>query len=372
MEFEPSADQKALQDALRKLFEGEYSFESRKRILATPQGFDADVWAQLAAQGVLAAGLPADCGGFGGAAEVGVVMEQIGRHLVLEPYFSTVVLGGGLIDRLGSEAQRQSLLPAVASGGTRIAVARFDGEVPTYRLGKDGGLTLNGSITLVPDAPVSNRLILRAREDGAQGDYSSVFVLDTAAAGLHSTSYRTHDGRCAADVRLEDVFVPAEAMLGKPGDGARAAEIAEMLAIPALCAESVAILDALIEATLGYLHARTQFGQPIGRFQALQHRLADMFVMATQARSMSLLAQDRAQHPDPTVRRRALSSAKAYVDEAARFIGQNAIQLHGGMGMTAELIVSHYFKRLTLIGTAFGDRSHHIGVVSDAILAEST
>lgn len=369
MEFELSADQTLLQDALRKFFAGEYGFEQRKRILASAQGYSPEVWSQLAAQGVLAVGLPAEQGGYGGAAEISIVMEQIGRHLVLEPFLSSVVLGGGLIGGLGSMGQREALLPAIASGDVKVAVARLEESGVSARRCADGSYVLRGVATLVLDAPVATHLIVPAHEDGT--NETSVFLLDASAKGIRRVSYRTHDGRSAADIHLDEVAELPGAILGERGDAPRIAALAESLAIPALCAEAVAIMDALIEATLGYLQSRSQFGQPIGRFQALQHRLADMFVQATQARSMSLLARERARDPDAAVRRRALSSAKAYVDKAARFVGQNAIQLHGGMGMTAELIVSHYFKRLTLIGAAFGDRAHHLGVVSDAILAET-
>jgi alkylation response protein AidB-like acyl-CoA dehydrogenase len=368
MEFQLTSDQSLLQDALRNLFAGEYDFESRKRSLATAHGFHAAFWQDLATQGVLAVGLPAEHGGFGGGAERAIVMELVGRHLVLEPVMSTVVLGGGLIGEFAAEARRAPLLAAIAAGECRVAMASADGgDCIAER--RAGAWSLTGESAPVLDGAIADWLIVPARETA--GGEVAVFLVEAGSKGVERLNYRTHDGRSAGSFCLRDVVVSPDAVLGEPGRGAVVLGRAGELAIPALCAEAVGIMDALIETTLGYLQNRTQFGQPIGRFQALQHRLADMFVKATQARSMSLLATERAGHADERVRRRSLSAAKAYVDKAGRFIGQNAVQLHGGMGMTAELAVSHYFKRLTLIGTAHGDRDHHLGVVSDALLAES-
>jgi alkylation response protein AidB-like acyl-CoA dehydrogenase len=368
MEFQLTPDQSLLQEALRKLFEGEYDFESRKRALATAHGFHSGFWQELAAQGALAVGLPAAHGGFGAGTERAILMELVGRHLVLEPIMSTVVIGGGLIGEFAPEAHQGPLLAAVAAGECRIAVASAEcGDCVAER--RAGGWSLTGSSAPVLDGAVADWLVIPAREK--EGGAAIAFLVDAAAEGVERLNYRTHDGRSASSLRLRGVSVSPDTVLGEQGCGAAVLERAGELAIPALCAEAVGIMDALIETTLGYLQNRTQFGQPIGRFQALQHRLADMFVMSTQARSMSLLAAERATHADARLRRRSLSAAKAYVDKAARFIGQNAVQLHGGMGMTAELAVSHYFKRLTLIGAAHGDRDHHLGVVSDALLAES-
>jgi alkylation response protein AidB-like acyl-CoA dehydrogenase len=198
----------------------------------------------------------------------------------------------------------------------------------------------------------------------------SLFLVDPSARGVEVIGYRTQDGRNAADVKLHDVRVAKDALIGEIGQGLAIIEEALDHAMAALCAEAVGIMEALNNATLEYLKTRVQFGQPIGRSQVLQHRMADMFMMAVQARSMSLLATGRCAANDAVARRRDVSAAKAFIGKAARFIGQQAVQLHGGMGMSAELIVSHYFKRLTLINATFGDVDHHVGLLSDRILTE--
>jgi alkylation response protein AidB-like acyl-CoA dehydrogenase len=437
MDFELTDDQRMLQDAVQRFVAGEYDFESRKKVLASESGFSETIWRGLAEQGVLGIGLPEEQGGLGGAVEVMVVMEQLGAGLVLEPFLSTVVLGGGLIARHGSPAQQTEILPRIVDGSCRVALAHHEKDaryaldyVNTVARDSGGGYVLSGTKTVVLDGATANVLIVSAREEaahsggsqpsksgssafsgaardgfadppgsaprpdstprsdspsrsdsasrngggglrGATGAALSLFVLDPTAPGVEVVSYRTHDGRNAADVKLKDVRVGKDALIGKRGDGLAIVEEALDHGIAALCAESVGIMEALNRATLDYLKTRVQFGQPIGRSQVLQHRMADMFMMAVQARSMSLLATGRvASSHDAALRRHDLSAAKAFIGKAARFIGQQAVQLHGGMGMTAELIVSHYFKRLTLIDATFGDVDHHTALISDQILAE--
>jgi alkylation response protein AidB-like acyl-CoA dehydrogenase len=375
MDFELTQDQLLLQDALQKLVAGEYSFERRNEILATPHGFSADIWRALAEQGVLGIGLPEEFGGLGGPVEAMVVLEQLGKGLVLEPFISTVVLGGGLIANAGTPAQQSEILPRVIEGQCRIACAhheagaRYDlSHVNTIARERSGGYTLNGVKNVVLDAAVANLLIVSALQDSSGA--LSLFLIDPSAPGVELTPYRTQDGRNAADIKFRDVSVSRENVLGQPGAGLPLIEHALDRAIAGLCAEAVGIIDALGYATLEYLKSRQQFGQPIGRFQALQHRMADMFIMGVQARSMSVLATGRCDTADAALRRHAISSAKAFIGKAARFVGQQAVQLHGGMGMSAELIVSHYFKRLTLIDMTYGDSQHHLSVISDRILAE--
>jgi alkylation response protein AidB-like acyl-CoA dehydrogenase len=235
------------------------------------------------------------------------------------------------------------------------------------RRGK-GSYVLNGRKTVVLDAPVADLLIVSARDDSAGG--LSLFLLEPGAPGLKATAYRTQDGRSAADLTLEDVNVAVSARLGSPGVALTALEQAVDCALAALCAEAVGAIEAVNESTLQHLNNRKQFGQPIGRFQVLQHRMADMFIMATQAKSMSYLATGRCRESDRSERRRALSAAKAFVGKAARFVGQQSVQLHGGMGLSDELAVSHYFKRLTMINLTFGDIDHHVGAFSDLLRAQ--
>jgi alkylation response protein AidB-like acyl-CoA dehydrogenase len=371
MDFQLTQDQRMLQEAVQQFVAGEYDFESRNKVLATPFGFSESVWSGLAELGVLGIGLPEEHGGLGGPVEVMVVMERLGAGLVLEPFLSTVVLGGGLLARHGSAEQRAEILPRIVEGKCRVAPAHHEAGaryaldyVNTIARERDGGYVLSGTKTVVLDGATANLLIVSAKI----GSAVSLFLVEPNAPGVEVVRYRTQDGRNAADIKLSDVHVAKDRLID---GGLDALEEALDHAIAALCAEAVGIMEALNAATLEYLKTRVQFGQPIGRSQVLQHRMADMFMMAVQARSMSILATGRcASNADRAQRRHDVSAAKAFVGKAARFVGQQAVQLHGGMGMSAELIVSHYFKRLTTIGVTFGDVDHHLGVVSDQILAE--
>jgi alkylation response protein AidB-like acyl-CoA dehydrogenase len=305
-----------------------------------------------------------------------IVMEEIGRALVLEPFMSTVVVCGGLIRDLGTPTQRAALIPRIVAGECRAALAHHEQDarylldhVKATARRNTQGYMLNGKKTVVQDGAVADIVIVSAQDTEAGG--LSLFVLDTNTPGLEWVRYRTQDGRSATDVSFTDLQVSEDQRLGSAGTGLAAIEQAVDYSIAALCAEAVGAMDCLNQATLEHLKTRKQFGQPIGRFQVLQHRMADMFLMAVQARSMSFLATGRCGETDRTERRRALSAAKAFVGKAARFIGQQAVQLHGGMGMTDELCVSHYFKRLTLINATWGDADHHIGVVGGLLLTEA-
>jgi alkylation response protein AidB-like acyl-CoA dehydrogenase len=371
MDFELSDDQTMLQDSLQKFVQKDYSFDKRRESLHTPLGYSAQVWRQLAEQGVLGLGLPEEHGGFGGAVEIMVAMEQLGRGLVLEPFLSTVVLCGGLVRDAGSAAQQTEILPKIIAGDCRMALAHHETDaryqldyVQTTAQTAGGAYRLTGTKTLVLDGAVADLLIVSALEAGK----ISLFVVDATTSGVRRTNYRTHDGRSAADVTLNNA---SGQLLGNAGAGLAAVRAAIDQANAALCAEAVGAIESINQATLEYTKNRKQFGQPIGRFQALQHRMADMFIAAVQAKSMSVLATGYCRNPDAALRARKLSAAKAYVGNAARFCGQNAVQLHGGMGITDELAVGHYFKRLTLINQTFGDSTHHLGLVSDAILSEA-
>jgi alkylation response protein AidB-like acyl-CoA dehydrogenase len=372
MDFELSADQVTLQQSLQRFLAGEYDFEKRRAILRSPLGFSGAIWKSLAAQGALAIGLPEAHGGFGGPVETMLVMEEIGKALVLEPFMSTVVLCGSLVAACGSEKQQAALFAGIAGGEERLALAhyeergRYDIEfIETTAAASGDSFLLSGSKAVALDGGVATRFIVSARLQ-PRGPLI-LFLLDAKTAGLTVTSYRTQDGRSASDLTLDKVKVPASGVLGAAKDSMAAVRHAIDRANAALCAEAVGAMEALNQATLDYAKTRVQFGQPIGRFQALQHRMADMFVYATQARSMSLLATGRSESPDEAQRRVAIAAAKAFIGKAARSIGQEAVQLHGGMGMADELAVSHYFKRLTLINATFGDVEHHVTTVSDAI-----
>jgi alkylation response protein AidB-like acyl-CoA dehydrogenase len=369
MDFELNDDQTMLQDSLQKFIQKDYTFEKRRESLNAANGYRAEVWAQLAEQGVLGIGLPEEHGGFGGEVEAMVVMEQIGRGLVLEPFMSTVILGGGLIRDNGSAAQQADILPKIIAGECRIALAHHE-DGARYTLDHvnvaANANKLTGKKTIALDGAVADLFIVSARD--AASKKISLFVVAANAPGVKRVGYRTHDGRNAADV----AFAGADAqLLGKAGEGLTALSAAIDQAIAALCAEAVGAIDAINQATVEYTKNRKQFGQVIGKFQALQHRMADMFVQGVQARSMSSLATGYSRDKDVVVRRRKISTAKAYIGNAIRFCGQNAVQLHGGMGITDELATGHYFKRLTLINQTFGDVGYHLSVVSDAILTDS-
>jgi alkylation response protein AidB-like acyl-CoA dehydrogenase len=376
VDFELTPDQMLLQDTLQRFLTREYDFERRRAVLANEHGFSEEAWRALAGQGLLGVGLPEAYGGFGGPVEVMIVMEQLGRALLLEPFLSTVVLGAGLVAGSAAGARQSDILERIAAGECRMALAHHEAGAryvldfvhTTVREG-DGGYVLDGVKTVVPDGAVANLLIVSARDDKAGG--LSLFLVEPDAPRVECVRYRTQDGRSAADVSLRGTRIARDALLGERGRALPMLEQAIDRAIAALCAEAVGSIEALNDATLEHLRTRQQFGQPIGRFQVLQHRIVDMFVAATQARSMSCLATGRCTDPDPVRRRYAVSAAKAFIGKAARFVGQQAIQLHGGMGMSAELAVAHHFKRLTMIDVTFGDVDHHLGYISDRILAES-
>ncbi len=378
MDFNFSEEQRQFRDSLDRYLRDAYDFDTRRQILRSDAGWSPEQWQQLAELGALAIALPEDHGGFGGNAfDTLLVMESLGRAMVVEPYIATVVLGAGLIADAGSEAQKAELLPAVAGGELRLALACGESG-PRYALHKvsttarkDGDhWVLDGHKTAVLHGDVADRIIVSARTDGAidaeQG--ISLFLVAADATGVRRHGYPTQDGQRAAEVHLDKVRVPADALIGTLHAGLPVLEKAVDAANVALCAEAVGNMGALIEATVNYLKTRKQFGMPIGSFQALQHRAVDMYLHAEQARSMAYLAAAKL---DAGVdeRRRAVSAAKVLVSQSARFVGQQAVQLHGGMGVVDELNVSHYFKRLTMINATFGDADHHLGLFSDMLLA---
>jgi alkylation response protein AidB-like acyl-CoA dehydrogenase len=379
MDFDFTEEQNALRDALTRQLERSYGFDKRKQIVASESGISDKVWQQLAELGALAVALPEAHGGLGGnAVDTLVVMHALGRRLVVEPYLPTVVLGAGLLLEAGSEAQR-AILPAVAAGEKYLALAHDEADARyllsyvTAQAKRDpdgGGFVLDGDKQVVLGGEAAHQLIVSARTSGAPDDAAGItlFVVDASAAGVSRHGYRTQDSHRAADVKLTGVRVPASAVLGEVGGGHALLERAVERAIAAVCAESLGIMEVLLDLTGSYVKTRKQFGVPIGTFQALQHRLADMLMRVEQARSMAYLAANTVDSTDVAERRRVFAAAKAMVAQAARFVGQQAIQLHGGIGTTDEAQVSHYFKRLTVLELAFGDADHHLGRYSDQML----
>ncbi len=360
-------EQQQFRDSLQRLLRTDYSFERRRGIAASASGWSEATWGALAELGVLALPLPEAHGGFGGGAmDVLVVMEECGRALLLEPYLATVVMGAGLIARTGTEAQRAALLPAVAAGERRLALAHYepggryalDALATEARLAGEGWV-ISGEKAHVLHGATADQLIVSARTPRGV----SLFLVERGAPGLEVHDHPQYDAQRAVTIRLADVRVGAGALLGEEGTATAAIEYTIDAAIAAVCAEAVGAMSALLEATGQYLKTRKQFGVPIGSFQVLQHRMADMLLETEKARSMALLAASRLADATRDERRRIVSAAKVKVSEAARFVGQQAVQLHGGIGVTDEFAVGHYFKRLTMIELAFGDVDYHLGEV---------
>jgi alkylation response protein AidB-like acyl-CoA dehydrogenase len=370
MDFNFTEEQQLLADTVRRFVREHYSFEARREILKSKEGWSRDLWQQLAGLGLTALNVPEAHGGLGaGPVDTLLVMNALGEGLVLEPYLSAAVITPALLNRIGDEKAAAELLPAVASGERIVIVAHQEpktrGEVNhvATRAEKNGdGYVLDGHKSVIMHGGAADEFLLSARTAGKTGDRDgiSVFRVTPDASGLKRKVYRTIDEQQAADLELTKVKVPATALVGGEGSAFPALEAAQELGLSAICGEAVGIMKAMNAATLEYTKNRKQFGQPIAKFQVLQHRMADMFLNAEQATSMSYLAALKCIDPDAGERRRALSAAKVAIGQAGRFVGQQAIQLHGGMGMTDELIVSHYFKRLTAIDLTFGDTDFHL------------
>ena len=366
MDFKFSEEQQMLQDTARRFIAKDYNFETRQQIKATQEGFSKEVWQGLADLGLLALNVPEEEGGVGGGAiETMLMMNAAGEGLLLEPLLQSAVISTRAIANIGNEAQRSELRPALASGEKIAALAhdepstRYDRMAIETRAWPVGnGYVVTGHKNVVVHGATAELLLVSARLTGDDGALA-IFLVPRDSAGLRIVPYKTVDGIPAAELWLDQVFLPASAMLGS-NDAQNALEQVLDYGIAALCAEAVGALDKLLAATVQYSRDRKQFGQPIGRFQALQHRMADMLLHIEQARSMSYLAAVRCTDTDAQARRRAISAAKVVIGQACRFVGQQAVQLHGGMGVTDELDVSHYFKRLMAIELQFGNTDYHL------------
>ena len=384
MDFSYSTEQLAMQDTLQRYIGRDYPFERRRELAHSPLGYSAQGWTQFADLGLLSQPFPEQYGGLGGnAVDIMLVMEQFGRGLLLEPYLSSVVMAGGLIRDAAGEALKGKLLPRIGAGEIKLALAGYEAggrydlsRVDCAAAAHGAGWRLSGRKTVVLDGPSADYFVVSARDcaaaapagdaDRAQG--ISLFLVARDAAGVTLFSYPTQSGGRAADVRLDNVALDSDALIGAAGLGLALIERAVDRGVAALCAEAVGIMTALNEATLHHLKTRKQFGVPIGNFQALQHRMADMFIAAEQARSMAVNAAVYVDSEDSAERRRAVSGAKAYIGQAARLVGQEAVQLHGAMGVVDDCIVSHYFKRLTMIELSLGDADFHLGRFSEMLV----
>ena len=376
MNFDLTEEQQLLKDSVTRLLADRYSFESRKAFQASPEGWSRDLWRQYAEIGLLGVAFSEADGGFGGGpVETMLIAEAFGKALALEPYLATIVLAGGLIRRGGSEEQRTALIPPIVSGELLLAFAHAERQSghDLFDVGasarRDGAsFILNGEKGLVLHGDVADKLIVSARTAGARRDRAGVglFLVDAKADGVGRRGYPTQDGMRAAELTLTNVRVEQKDVLAAGGDPFPLIERVIDEAIAASSAEAVGAMSEALDMTVDYLKTRKQFGVPIGSFQALQHRASDMVVALEQARSMMMLATMMSAEENAPERRKAISAAKVQIGRSARFIGQQSIQLHGGMGMTMEYKVGHLFKRLTMIDIMFGDADYHLERLSQS------
>ncbi|HEY7611277.1 MAG TPA: acyl-CoA dehydrogenase family protein [Alphaproteobacteria bacterium] len=365
MNFAFTDEQKLLADSVARFVAKDYPFESRRKLLASEAGWSRDTWKSFAELGWLAAPFAEDHGGLGGGpVEAAIVMENFGKGLVLEPYLPTVVLGGALLAAGG----RRDLMQALVEGALQVSLAwvepkaRFDlAHVETRAARKDGGFALSGQKGVAFNAAAADWIVVPARTagDAKEAKGITLFLVPKGAKGLTLRPYRTVDGVRAAEVALDNATLGPDSVLGEVDWGHPLLEAAIDRGIAAVCAEAAGIMAHVVATTRDYLKTRKQFGVPLASFQVLQHRAVDMYVLAEQAASMAYRAAVLADAREPAERARAVSAAKAWIGKAGRKVGQEAIQMHGGMGMTDEMPVSHYFKRLTMIDTLFGDHRFH-------------
>ena len=370
MDFSFTEEQTLLEESVAKYFQNDYDFESRQQLVKSEDGFSKDNWSTFAELGWLGVPFAEEDGGFGGGAIESMLMaENFGKGLMVEPYLATVVLAGGAIKHGGNAEQKAKYLPGIIDGSTQAALAyaepqgRFNLADLTTTASKDGdGYELNGYKAVVLNGPAADLLVVSARTGGEQRDSSgvSVFVVDANAEGVGRRDYPTVDGMRASEVTLEGVKVGADALLGEEGQGLAIVERAIDDGIMAVGSEAVGCMEVLYKDTVEYCKTREQFGQPIGKFQVLQHRMVDMFMEHEQSKSLMYMAAMRMDEGYGPEAQKAVSAFKVQVGKSGRFVGQNAVQLHGGMGMTDELNIGHYFKRLTIIDTLFGNVDYHL------------
>jgi alkylation response protein AidB-like acyl-CoA dehydrogenase len=332
----------------------------------------------MAELGLLSVNIAEADGGLGGGPiETLLVMQALGRALVVDPYVGTAVIAVALINAEPPSARRRELLEQMGAGACRISLAALEPEgrydlarVQTVAAASAGGFALSGKKAVVLHGDSADRLIVSARTAGAAAERRgiSLFLIDAHAAGITIRGFPTIDGQRAAEIEFHDVRVGPDALLAHVHDGIEALEWAVDRGIAALCAEAVGAMEKLLELTAEHLRARKQFGQPIGRFQGLQHRIADMAIALEQARSMALLAAAKIDDPNPVERRQAISAAKVMIGRCGRLVGQQAVQLHGGMGMTDEMPIGYFFKRLTAIDMSWGNVEHHVELYGDLVL----
>jgi pimeloyl-CoA dehydrogenase small subunit len=377
MDFDLTEEQRLLRDSVERLLADHYGFDKRRSYLAQPEGWSRGLWAQYAALGLLGLPFPEDYGGFGGGPiEVMLVMEAFGRVLALEPYLATVVLGGTAMRLAGGEEQKASMLPQIAEGELILAFAhgerqsRYDlTDVLTTAKPKGSGWVLDGAKSVVLHGDSAQRLILSARNSGERDDPDGItlFLVDAASNGVARRAYPMRDGTRAAEISLSGVEVGEQDVLGEVGAGFPVIERVVEAGIAATAAEAVGAMETMQAMTLEYLRTRQQFGRPIGQNQVLQHRATEMLMELERGRSMAMLAAMMVEEPDPAERAHNIAMAKVGVGQASKFVSQNAIQLHGGIGMTEEYAVGHYFRRCMVIEHTFGDTAHHLSRLAEQV-----
>jgi pimeloyl-CoA dehydrogenase small subunit len=369
MDFEPSDDQRLLVESVTRMLSNAYGFAQRKGYMALPEGYSPAVWSQFAEQGLLGLPFAEDYGGFGGGAqEVMLVMQAFGRVLVLEPFFPTVVLAGTALNVAGSADQKAALLPAIAEGSLKIAFAhgerqaRYDLTDVVTTAKRNGGWVLDGSKTVVSHGEAADKIIVSARTGGDRYDADGItlFLVDATASGVARRGYVSRDDTRAADISLSNVSVADTNVLGEVGKGLAVIQRVVEAGIAATAGETVGAMEAMNEMTLEYSKTRVQFGNPIGSYQVVQHRLADMFMAQEQGRSMAMLATMSIENPDEAARAHDIALAKVGIGQAGRYVSQSAVQMHGGIGMTEEYAVGHYFRRCMVIERLFGDPAYYL------------
>ena len=369
MDFTFNEEQSLIQDQVDQFILKEYDWETRQSLSHSDLGFGQENWQKFAELGWLGISVSEDSGGFGGSAiESMLIMEAFGKGLVVEPFLETMIMSGGILDDHGSTEQKSSLLEPAIAGNMQLALAyaepqsRFNlSDVVTEAKADGDNFILNGYKSVVMNGPSANKIIVSARTSGSQLDENGItlFVIDSEASGLNKANYKTVDGRRASDLTIENVSVSRDDIVGELDSGYEILDSAIDKAILAISAEAVGAMEVLYKTTVEYTKTREQFGTAIGKFQVLQHRMVDMFMEYEQCKSLLYMATMK--HEEGAVdSKKAISGLKYQVGKAGKFIGQQAVQLHGGMGVTDELNVGHYFKRLTTVGTIFGNTDYHL------------
>ena len=370
MDFSFTEEQTLLQESIARFVQNDYGFDDRQSSVQSELGYSAENWSTFAELGWLGVPFSEADGGFGGGAvDSMIMMEQFGKGLIIEPYLATVILAGGALKNGGNEAQKAKYLPGIVDGSSQGALAfaepqaRFNvADVATTATAQGDGYVISGAKAVVLNGPSANFIVMSARTSGDQRDTDgiSLFVVDADADGITRQDYPTVDAFRASEITFENVQVGADALIGEAGEGLAVLQQTIDEAILAVGAEAVGCMEKLYKDTVEYCKQREQFGQAIGKFQVLQHRMVDMFMEHEQSKSMMFMAAMRLDEGYGDAAQKAVSAFKVQVGKSGKFVGQSAVQLHGGMGMTEELNIGHYFKRLTIIDTLFGNADFHL------------